>query len=237
MNLHPPGDAPPLSGPPMQTPGPLELRPGAVPLVGSRFATALLRLLGWQVHCQGLPAAQGVMIVYPHTSNWDFPVAVLAKWATGMPLTWWVKESLFGWPLFGRWLRSMGAIPVRRGARLGIAAQMAGNLAEARREGRFLWLGLSPEGTRQHGAGWHSSFHRMAWQADVPLGLVLLDFGRREVRFERFWRLSGDTAEAMDADMAAIAQACAGVQGCRPGQASPVRLVPHPPEKNTRGDP
>ena len=49
--------------------------------------------------------------------------------------------------------------------------------------------------------------------------------------------LAGAPFEAMDADVAAIAQACAGVQGRRPGQASPVRLVPHPPEKNTRGDP
>jgi hypothetical protein len=71
LSLHPPGDAPSMAGPPLQAPGPLELRPGAVPLVGSRFAAALLRLFGWQVHCQGLPAAQGVMIVYPHTSNWD----------------------------------------------------------------------------------------------------------------------------------------------------------------------
>jgi hypothetical protein len=61
-----------------------ELPPGAVALQGSVLARALLRLVGWRVHFQGLPARQGVVVVYPHTSNWDFVVLVLAKWAVGL---------------------------------------------------------------------------------------------------------------------------------------------------------
>ena len=36
----------------------------------------------------GLPARQGVLIVYPHTSNRDFPVAMLAQWAIGLRAAW-----------------------------------------------------------------------------------------------------------------------------------------------------
>jgi len=47
---------------------------------GQGWARRLLAVWGWRVEFDGLPALQGVMVVYPHTSNWDFLVAILAKW-------------------------------------------------------------------------------------------------------------------------------------------------------------
>jgi hypothetical protein len=83
-----------------------------VQLRGSAVARRLLRLAGWRVAFDGLPARQGVVIVYPHTSNWDFIVGVLAKWSIGIPVAFWGKASLFRVPLFGRWLRWLGGVPV-----------------------------------------------------------------------------------------------------------------------------
>ena len=85
-------------------------------LRGSALARAVLRLAGWRVAFDGLPARQGVVIVYPHTSNWDFVIGVLAKWGIGIPVAFWGKDSLFRVPLFGRWLRWLGGMPVDRGA-------------------------------------------------------------------------------------------------------------------------
>jgi hypothetical protein len=51
---------------------------------GSSLARALLRLAGWGLVFDGLPARQGVFIAYPHTSNCYFVVGVLAKWARGL---------------------------------------------------------------------------------------------------------------------------------------------------------
>ena len=67
-------------------------------LRGSAPARALLRLGGWRVAFDGLPARQGVVIVYPHTSNWDFVVGLLAKWSIGIPVSFWAKASLFRVP-------------------------------------------------------------------------------------------------------------------------------------------
>src|SRR5256885_13110542 len=119
-----------------------------VQLRGSAIARRLLHLAGWQVRFGGLPARQGVAIVYPHTSNWDFPVGLLAKWAIGIPVTFWGKASLFQWPLFGAWLRRLGGRPVDRLAPNGIVGQMAEELKAARDGDRFMWLALAPEGTR-----------------------------------------------------------------------------------------
>ena len=89
-------------------------QPHPVQFAGSAFARWVLTRLGWQVKFEGLPALQGMVVVYPHTSNWDFIVLMLAKWAIGVPVYFWGKDSLFRIPLFGRWLRWLGGVPVVR---------------------------------------------------------------------------------------------------------------------------
>ena len=201
--------------------GPTRLSVRPLAFAGSRAARAVLRLCGWRVVCDGLPARQGVVIVYPHTSNWDFVWAMLAKWALGVPVTFWGKATLFRIPLMGRWLRWLGGIPVVRDAPNGVVGQMAQRLRDARERDEFMWVGLSPEGTRRLTPGWRSGFHQLALQADVPVVLAYLDYPRREVGLESAWRLSGDAA----ADLACFARRLHGRTGRRSTQAAPVRLL------------
>lgn len=191
-----------------------------ITLRGNRFARWLLQLFGWRVVFEGLPAPQGVVIIYPHTSNWDFVVLVLAKWSVGLPASFWGKDTLFRIPLFGRWLRWIGGIPVLRNAPQGVVGQAIEALQQARQQGRILWLGLSPEGTRKPTPGWRSGFYQTALGAQVPVGLVRLDFAKREVRVMDFVMLTGDQAQ----DMAQIRQAYAGVVAFRPDWMAPILL-------------
>ncbi len=186
------------------------------------LAQAMLRLAGWRLRFKGLPARQGVLIVYPHTSNWDFVVGILAKWGIGITVTFWGKDSLFRLPLFGPWLRWLGGVPVDRASANGIVGQMARELVAAREQDRFLWLALAPEGTRRLASAWRSGFYHVAREAQVPLGLVFLDYGRREVGVEHFMMLSGDVA----ADMAQIRQHLSPRTGRHPERAAPIELNP-----------
>ncbi|HEY6086251.1 MAG TPA: 1-acyl-sn-glycerol-3-phosphate acyltransferase, partial [Burkholderiaceae bacterium] len=136
----------------MSDSGTLGERP--IQLRGSALACGVLGLAGWQVVFDGLPANQGVLIVYPHTSNWDFVVGVLAKWAIGIPLAFWGKDTLFQVPLFGRWLRWIGGVPVDRRNARGAVADMVVRMTQARQDDRHLWLALSPEGTRSYRDTW-----------------------------------------------------------------------------------
>jgi 1-acyl-sn-glycerol-3-phosphate acyltransferase len=211
----------------------------SVQLRGSALARALLRLAGWRVQFDGLPGAQGVLVVYPHTSNWDFVVGLLAKWAMGVPVAWWGKDSLFRVALFGRWLRWLGGVPVprtpptpqppchaaagqpARPASGGAVPAMVEAMRRARAQGRFLWLALAPEGTRRLAAGWRSGFYRVALGAEVPVGLVRLDYASKRVGLDSFWRLSGDA----QADLAQFARSLADSRGLHPHLAAPVRLL------------
>jgi len=188
---------------------------------GSRIARALLRLAGWEVFFEGLPGAQGVLIVYPHTSNWDFVVMIVAKWALGVPVRFWGKDTLFRIPLFGHWLRWVGGVPVDRIAPQGVTRQVLDIFAAKKASGAYFWLGLAPEGTRKRIEGLRSGFYRTALGADVPLGLVSLDYGKRRIRVMDFIGLTGDEAT----DMARIARAYEGVRGRIPGNAAPLVLL------------
>ena len=189
-------------------------------LKGSPLARALMRLAGWRVRFEGLPARQGVLIVYPHTSNWDFVVGIFAKWAIGIEVTFWGKDALFRVPLFGAWLGWLGGVPVDRAAPHGIVGQMAQALVDARARNQFLWLALTPEGTRKYRDAWRSGFYHVAMRASVPLGLVCFDYRRREVGIANFLQLSGDVALDM-ANIAAILGTCTG---CNPALAAPIRF-------------
>jgi 1-acyl-sn-glycerol-3-phosphate acyltransferase len=187
---------------------------------GSGLARAALRLAGWRVVFDGLPARQGVLIVYPHTSNWDFPLGVLTKWTLGIPVSFWGKDSLFKVPVFGAWVRWLGGIPVDRFSARGVVGDMAARFRAARQADEFLWLALAPEGTRKYQDHWRSGFYAMTVQAEVPLGLVAFDYATREVRVNSFLKLSGDSA----ADMAVIAGHFSQVRGLRHEQAAPIRI-------------
>jgi hypothetical protein len=59
----------------------------------------------------------------------------------------------------------------------------------------------------------------VAHGAGVPLALIRLDYGRREVRIDQFMRLSGDPAQ----DYVRMAQAFEAVRGFHPHQAAPIQ--------------
>jgi 1-acyl-sn-glycerol-3-phosphate acyltransferase len=195
-------------------------RPFAYQYQGSAWAVALLKLLGWRLYFDGFPTLQGVVIVYPHTSNWDAAVMFIAKWALGVPVVFWGKDSLFRLPLLGRWLRWIGGQPVNRSAHTGVVAQMTAHMQQCKARGLPCWLGLSPEGTRKRTEGWRSGFYQVAHSAQVPLCVAKLDYATRTITVLDFMALTGHRAH----DMVRIGQVYAGARGWAPELAAPVQL-------------
>ena len=188
---------------------------------GNAVASGLLKLLGWTVHFDGLPALQGVAVVYPHTSNWDATLMFLVKFAQGIQVSFWGKDKIFKWPLVGRWLRWIGGVPVNRTAAGGLVGEAVRIIKAHKQTKTYFWLGLSPEGTRKLIPGWRSGFYQTAVQADVPLLMVKLDYSTKTVSIVDFIKLSGD----VKLDMANIASFYAGVTGFHPELASPIQVL------------
>ena len=167
----------------------------------------LLSLLGWRIAGALPDQPRLVMIVAPHTSNWDFIVGLAVRWALDLEVGWLGKHTLF----IGPWaplLRRIGGIPVNRRAPQGLLAELIRRLNG---QDRFL-LALAPEGTRGRVARWKSGFHVIARQTGALIVPVALDYGSRELRFGPPLEPSAD----FDRDLARLAGFYAGVTARHP---------------------
>ena len=181
----------------------------------SRFAVRLLRLAGWRVLLAEPVPPKSVVVFYPHTSNWDFPVGLLASWATGIEFRWVGKHTLFETPLRRLFLR-WGGIPVDRRDPAGFVD----TLVRAYAASPTFHLVITPEGTRRRSEHWKSGFHRVAVAAGVPVGLAFIDRPRRQVGLGGWLTLSGDA----DADLAQLRAFYAEKGAWRPHNAGPIRF-------------
>lgn len=122
-----------------------------------------------------------VLIVAPHTSNWDFVVGFLCYLALDVNATWFGKHTIFRWP-FGSLFRHFGGIPIHR------QSASAGSIVDlytaefAKRE--RMVLAIAPEGTRRKVEEWKSGFYRIAVRAMTPIVPVILDYKRKRVSLD-----------------------------------------------------
>ncbi len=147
-------------------------------MLGASLAYLVLRAVGWRFEGTIADVPQAVLIVAPHTSNWDFPLGLLARAALRLRVSWLGKHTLFR-PPWGRLWRALGGLPVDRGAAAGLVDSVTHEFAQRQQ----LILALSPEGTRSKVARWKSGFHRVALGAGVPIVPLAFDYSVRVMRF------------------------------------------------------
>lgn len=142
------------------------------------IAAALLKIMGWRV-VGALPREpKYVLIGAPHTSNWDFPLMLLAVLKIGMDVHWLGKSSLFP-PVVGSVMRWLGGVAVDRSKNNNLVAQ----LVDVFNERDELVVLIPPEGTRAKVERWKSGFYYVAAGANVPILLGFIDASRKELGF------------------------------------------------------
>jgi 1-acyl-sn-glycerol-3-phosphate acyltransferase len=173
----------------------------------SWLARRILALFGWRL-VGALPATpKYVIIAAPHTSNWDFIVAILAAAAFGLRINFMMKDELFR-PPWGWFFRALGGIPINRRSNNNVVQQMVQRFAERER----LALVIPPEGTRSKVTKWKTGFYYIALGAGVPILLGFADFARKQVGFGPLITPTGD----IEADLAGIRAFYSGIVGKRP---------------------
>ena len=175
--------------------------------LGRALGRLFLRLGGWSFTgtLPNLPHA--VVIVAPHTSNWDFLVGLATMLALDLDLSFLAKHTIFWWPL-GPVLRRLGGIPVDRTQEKSRTVEA---LATRFRSSSRLILALSPEGTRKAVKRWRTGFHRIATAAGVPIVPVAFDYRSHTVRFGQPYNPTPD----LDHDLAILQAFFATARGRR----------------------
>ena len=186
------------------------------------FGRLVLWVLGWKVRGDLPKQKKLVLILVPHTSSWDFAIAIATRWALDLDARWIGKKELFQGPL-GPIMRWMGGVPVDRSR----AEHVVDEVVKRFEGSESFWLGISPEGTRSYTERWKTGFYRLALRAKVPLWCASLDAKNRCLDLGIVIDLTGDEAT----DMARIQSYYSDVTAIHPERFGPVRL--RLPEKSS----
>jgi len=176
-------------------------------------ARFLLKLGGWTAVGGHPRVSKAVLIGAPHTSNWDGFWALVYITAIGLKVKFFVKDSMFWFPL-GAVLRYFGAVPLdRKKAGSSVNQAIAGfNQSEE------YYFGLAPEGTRSRTPGWKSGFYRIAEGAGVPVILGFFDYDHKRLGLGPMITLTGDR----EADLDVIRSFYSAASGRRPEKTCPI---------------
>ncbi|MEI8173233.1 MAG: lysophospholipid acyltransferase family protein [Deltaproteobacteria bacterium] len=138
------------------------------------FSIIILRIFGWRREGRLPDIPKFVMIAAPHTSNWDFPIALAIMFAYKMNLNWLGKDSLFRWP-FGGFFKWLGGIPINRSKTGDVVAQSI----KAFKDKVKMVMVIAPEGTRKKAGYWKTGFYHIANGANIPIVMGFLDYVRK----------------------------------------------------------
>ncbi|WP_149195201.1 lysophospholipid acyltransferase family protein [Luteimonas sp. LNNU 24178] len=148
---------------------------------------SVLRLGGWRVAGTIPDCSKLVLIVAPHSSNWDGLWGFAAKLAMGLEIRVLGKRQLFWWPL-GPLLRRLGVIPIDRSVSQGTVGQVVEMMVRA----DHLWFAVTPEGTRKQVKKWKTGFWKIAHAARVPILPAYFHYPNKTIGLGELFHASDD---------------------------------------------
>ena len=131
----------------------------------------VFKFIGWKLEGNLPNRSKLVLVALPHSSNFDFILALSVIWGWGLKLNYMGKHTLFKFP-HGFFFRAVGGIPVDRRSPQGLIEKMTSEF-NARSS---LMLGLAPEGTRNSDGTLKAGFARIAIAANVPVVPVIVNY-------------------------------------------------------------
>ena len=126
---------------------------------------------------QSLP--KFVVAIGPHTSNWDFPLGLLVRSASGLTKIRYIGKSSLFRPPFGWLFKAMGGYPVERSeSRHQVDAYI--DLFHTHKEFAVV---IAPEGTRKKVDKLKTGYYYIAKGAGIPIVPAIMDYPSRTVTF------------------------------------------------------
>ncbi|TDR33078.1 1-acyl-sn-glycerol-3-phosphate acyltransferase [Hydromonas duriensis] len=142
----------------------------------SWLSKKILKKLGWTTAYTPPPNKHGIYIVYPHTSNWDFPMGLLWKFAVRLKPRWVAKHTWF-YPPVGWLMRALGGIGIKRDGNLDLTTTLKNAILKEDN----CWLAIAIEGTRRHKPYIHMGYYHIAKSANIPIGVATIDYASKTV--------------------------------------------------------
>lgn len=140
----------------------------------------IFKLFGWKItHYLPPEIKKCVVVVAPHTSNWEFVFGMGAVRFMKLHPRFAIKKEWIRFP-FKHLMLSSGALPIDRGAKDSGKKSTVDAMADLFKTHDELRLIITPEGTRSRMEKWKTGFYYVAQKAQVPIALGFMDYEKKE---------------------------------------------------------
>jgi len=149
------------------------------------------RILGWRiVGTMDAKVKKCVLMVMPHTCNFDFFVGLFSRGIIGLEMNFVGKKELFKFP-WGWYFRNVGGAALdRSGGKNNVDATV--DIFNSRPVFR---MAIAPEGTRKKVTQLKTGFYYIALKANVPIIPVAFDYSKKEVKLGQPVYITGNYEE------------------------------------------
>jgi 1-acyl-sn-glycerol-3-phosphate acyltransferase len=142
-----------------------------------QLSKSILKIFGWKLKGEFPDIKKSIVVMAPHTSNWDFVIGKLYLSAMGISNNTLMKKEMFVFPL-NILMSSLGAIPVDRKNKKNSMVQQVASIIESREKCNIF---IAAEGTRKRKTRWKKVFYHIAKKAKVPIVTSFVDYKKKEV--------------------------------------------------------
>jgi 1-acyl-sn-glycerol-3-phosphate acyltransferase len=169
----------------------------------------LVKIKGIKINEHHKPDETGIIVVSPHTSNWDFLYGFYYVLTYKRKAKFLIKDS---WckGLMGKIMLYFGAIPVNRNKSGNMVDEVA-NFIKEYREHKFL-IAVTPEGTRGQSGKWKEGFYYIAQKADCPIYMATIDYSDSTLNIWEQFKVSDNK----DADIQKLLDIASTAKGKNP---------------------
>ena len=123
-----------------------------------------------------------IVLVFPHTSNWDFIIAIGVRTFLCEEINFVIKKEYYNF-LTTNFFNSLGGRPIDRSGNMNSVEK----ISEMFKNNEIFRIAIAPEGTRKPVDNWKTGFYHIALKANCKILPVSFDWKKREVKiFEVF---------------------------------------------------
>ena len=118
-----------------------------------------------------------IVLVFPHTSNWDFIIAIGTRSKLGEKINFVIKKEYYNF-FTTYFFNNLGGKPLDRSGNMNSVEK----ISQLFNEHETFRIAIAPEGTRNLVNNWKTGFYHIALKANCKVLPVALDWKKREIK-------------------------------------------------------
>ena len=158
------------------------------PILLQKIAKFFLTITGWKFKGDIPRSDRIILVAGPHTSNWDFLLALAFIFGLNLNVFWIGKHTLFKNGL-SKIMRKLGGIPVDRAS----PELLMNEVSHIDKKQQGVIIAISPEGTRKKVERLKSGFLRIAKTTNSQILLAGIDFESKLIHLGKLFEPSVNT--------------------------------------------